>query len=128
MQSTNRFSVKHQFTVICFLILFFSPVLAGAESLASLTPGRGPIDRQSLVRRHNPMIQRADPLSPLSVGNGSFCFTADITGLQTFPQFYSQGIPLCIQSDWGWHTFDNPNGYHLEDTMGEYDSHGRKVN
>jgi len=127
VKSINHFSVRNQFVVVCFLIFFFSPVLAGAEPLGSLTPGRGPIDRQALVRRHNPIIQHADPLSPLSVGNGGFCFTADITGLQTFPQFYSKGIPLCIQSDWGWHTFDNPKGYNLEDTMVEYDSHGRKV-
>jgi len=26
-----------------------------------------------------------DPLTPLSVGNGEFAFTADITGLQTYP-------------------------------------------
>ena len=85
------------------------------------------IDRKGLVGRHNPVIDKADALNPLSVGNGDFCFTADITGLQTFAQFHSDGIPLCTLSHWGWHTFGNPKGYKLEDTMVEYDSHGRKV-
>jgi len=87
----------------------------------------GRIDRFALVSRHNPVIHKADALTPLSVGNGSFCFTADITGLQTFTEFYDDGIPLCIQSHWGWHSFPNPNGYNLEDTMVELDSHGRAV-
>jgi len=41
------------------------------------------IDRRSLVRRHNPVIRGYDPFSPLSVGNGEFAFTVDITGLQS---------------------------------------------
>ena len=45
------------------------------------------IDRRSLVRRHNPVVREPDPLAPLSVGNGEFAFTADITGLQTFAEF-----------------------------------------
>jgi hypothetical protein len=60
----------------------------------------GRIDREALVRRHNPAIRKADALEPLSVGNGEFYFTADITGLQTFPEFHSKGIPLCILSNW----------------------------
>ena len=43
------------------------------------------IDRQNLVTRHNPLVRRFDPYGPLSVGNGEFAFTADVTGLQTFP-------------------------------------------
>ena len=85
------------------------------------------IDRFALVSRHNPAVQKADALTPLSVGNGKFCFTADITGLQTFTEFYSPGIPLCTQSYWGWHTLPNSNNYNLEDTMVEVDSHGRMV-
>ncbi|RLC29158.1 MAG: glycoside hydrolase family 65 [Deltaproteobacteria bacterium] len=87
----------------------------------------GRIDRFALVSRHDPVVHKADALTPLSVGNGNFCFTADITGLQTFTDFYDEGIPLCIQSHWGWHRFPNPQGYNLEDTMVELDSHGRMV-
>ena len=36
------------------------------------------IDRYALVTRHNVTIEKPDPLTPLSVGNGEFAFTADI--------------------------------------------------
>ena len=100
----------------------------GAPPTGADTHGAGGrIDREGLVRRHNPVIHKADALVPFSVGNGEFCFTADITGLQTFPDFYSTGIPLFIQSNWGWHTLPNPNNYKLEDVLVETDVHGRKV-
>ncbi|MFC1606734.1 glycoside hydrolase family 65 [Candidatus Latescibacterota bacterium] len=85
------------------------------------------IDRYALVNRHNPMFTQPDPLSPLSVGNGEFAFTVDITGLQTFPEFHHEDIPLQTQSHWGWHSFPNPNGFKLEDTNELYETYGRKV-
>jgi len=51
------------------------------------------IDRLALVTRHNVTLTKADPLTPLSVGNGEFAFTADITGLQTFPEYHEKGTP-----------------------------------
>src|SRR5688572_23604125 len=39
-----------------------------------------PIDRQSLVARHFPVVTSVDPDAPLTVGNGRFAFTADVTG------------------------------------------------
>ena len=63
------------------------------------------IDRKALVQRHNVIITKADSLSSLSVGNGRFAFTVDVTGLQSFPKQYEKGIPLGTQSDWGWHSF-----------------------
>lgn len=87
----------------------------------------GAIDRYALVRRHRPVVNAADPLSPLSVGNGRFAFTADVTGLQSFPEFYASGIPLSTQSEWGWHTFTNPVGHQLADALKQYDSHDRQV-
>jgi len=61
------------------------------------------IDRKKLINRHNPVLSKVD--SPLSVGNGEFCFTADITGLQTLNETYeSNHFPLCTMSNWGWHT------------------------
>ena len=55
------------------------------------------INRYKLISRHNPVITKVDPLCPLSVGNGNFAFTADITGLQTFPEVYGKD-PICTQS------------------------------
>ncbi len=87
----------------------------------------GRIGRRALVTRHNITLTQADPLTPLTVGNGEFGFTADITGLQTFPQFHAEGTPLCTQSHWGWHTMPNPEGYTLADALTEYDVAGREV-
>src|SRR5690349_19181526 len=48
------------------------------------------IDRVALVKRHNPTLRKLDTLAPLSLGNGEFAFTGDITGLQTFPREYEK--------------------------------------
>ena len=69
--------------------------------------GSNKIDRKALVMRHNVTQTHIDKLSPLSVGNGRFCYTADITGMQTFPELYREGIPLSTMSEWGWHRFPN---------------------
>lgn len=73
------------------------------------------LNRKAIVERHNPKLSAFDPLSPLSVGNGEFAFTADITGLQTFPDAYEQGTPLHTLSQWGWHAFPNPNNFRIEE-------------
>ncbi len=63
------------------------------------------IDREKIVKLHNPVLTGADFTSPLSVGNGDFCFTADITGFQTlYAEYYDNNFPLCTMSTWGWHT------------------------
>jgi len=85
------------------------------------------IDRFSLVSRHNPEISQIDSLNSLTVGNGTFAFTVDITGLQTFPDYYSKGIPLGTMSEWGWHTALNPKNYQLSEVYKTYDVHGRKI-
>jgi hypothetical protein len=86
------------------------------------------IDRRALVDRHNPTLRALDPRSPLSVGNGEFAFTADATGLQTFPHLYDDQMPLCTQSQWGWHTTPNPAGKGPSDfRLTEFDTFGRKV-
>ena len=93
------------------------------------TSGAAPaIDRHALVSRHNPVLRRLDPESPLSVGNGEFAFTADVTGLQSFADPYDSTIPLGTLSNWGWHTAPNPDGWRIERFHhAEYDSLGRKV-
>jgi hypothetical protein len=100
---------------------------AGAQPAGA--PGAaGGIDRHALVTRHNPVLRRLDPEAPLSVGNGGFAFTADVTGLQSFPDAYDSTIPLGTLSNWGWHTAPNPNGWTIERFHhAEYDSHGRQV-
>ena len=76
--------------------------------------GEPPIDRKAWVTRHNVVLTSPQLNGPLSVGNGEFAFTADITGLQTFEWEYNQGIPLSTMSQWGFHAFPNPQGFTVE--------------
>jgi hypothetical protein len=89
--------------------------------------GDSRIDRFALVTWHNITLTKPDPLTPLSVGNGEFAFTADITGLQTFPAYYEKGMPLGTLSQWGWHSLPNPQGYRMADVLEDYEVAGRKV-
>jgi hypothetical protein len=73
-----------------------------------------PIDRQALVTRHNIVVHDIDPMGAMAVGNGEFAFNFDVTGLQTFPEYYQKTMPVGILSTWGWHSFPNPNGYTLD--------------
>ena len=94
-------------------------------ALAAQTPARGRLDRRAIVSRNNPALRAFDPRSPLSVGNGEFCFTADCTGLQTFPQLYEKALPLNTLSQRGWET--SPGRPAGELRLAEYDTFGRKV-
>lgn len=86
------------------------------------------IDRRALVTRHHPVLTAFAPRSPLSVGNGEFAFTADVTGLQTFADLYEKAMPLCTQSQWGWHSFPMPAGLRAEEFVyEEFDTYGRYV-
>ena len=67
------------------------------------------IDRHAVVNRNNPIITEANDLASLTVGNGHFATTVDVTGLQSFPFEYGAGVPLNAMSDWGWHKFENTN-------------------
>ena len=85
------------------------------------------IDRQALVARNNPHITQLDTMASLNVGNGDFSFTADVTGLQSFPELYKNGVPLGTMSNWGWHSFPNTNNFRPEECLEEYDfGHGHK--
>jgi len=95
---------------------------------AAVAPPFAPIDREALVRRHDPVSRQVDPLSPLSVGNGEFAFTADVTGLQTFPEVYEQSTPLCTMSQWGWHRAPLPAGLDPKALrLVQFDTFGRQV-
>lgn len=85
-----------------------------------------PIDRKALVTRHNPTLHAADFASPLTVGNGNFAFTVDVTGLQTLYDAYMETTPLCTMSNWGWHAY--PDGHTPDEVaLTEYEFNGRPV-
>ncbi|MCR5820469.1 MAG: hypothetical protein K6F94_05950 [Bacteroidaceae bacterium] len=100
---------------LSFLLLNFSSAVAGigVQEEHALPP----IDRHTVVSRNNPVIRKPDPLSALSVGNGHFVTTVDVTGLQSFPEAYRQGVPLTAMSDWGWHRFSNTAALREEETQ-----------
>lgn len=89
------------------------------------------IDRRAWVSRHDPVLTAPDPASPLTVGNGSLAFTADVTGLQTFYGVYASVTPLCTMADWSWHSIPAPTPegrYTLDDVrMEPFDFCGREV-
>lgn len=107
----------------------FLAALAASGAAVPVARGAAPaLDRAALVRRHDPVLRRLDPLSPLSVGNGEFAFTADVTGLQTFPAEYATQTPLCTMAQWGWHTSPRPAGLDPKALrLTPYDTHGREV-
>jgi hypothetical protein len=92
--------------VLCLGIL-------AAASRASADPAEPPIDRHAVVSRHDIELHDIDPNGAMAVGNGDFAFNFDVTGLQSFPEYYAKTMPVGILSDWGWHSFPNPNGYSL---------------
>ena len=53
-------------------------------------------------------------MGAMAVGNGEFAFNFDVTGVQSFPEYYEKTMPVGILSTWGWHSFPNPNGFTLE--------------
>jgi len=66
------------------------------------------INRRQIIQRHNPHYKSLKKHAPLSAGNGTFCFTADFTGLQSFFDDYSaapDAFPLCTMAEWGWHSY-----------------------
>ena len=85
------------------------------------TPESEKIDRKAVVQRHNIVNQSADTLASLTVGNGVFAYTVDVTGMQSFPVYYKNGVSLGTQSEWGWNTFDNDENYLFEETLKSYD-------
>ena len=109
---------------ILVMLTLFNWAAAGALASVDKTP----IDRHALVTRHNVVLTNADVSSPLSVGNGEFAFTADVTGLQTFDENYSGAIPLSTLSQWGFHSMPNPQGFSLDKfQLTTLDTSGRPV-
>ena len=74
------------------------------------------LKRDVIVRRYNPKLKSVNVHSPLTVGNGDFAFTADVTGLQTLWDEYEKTSPLVTMSDFSWHTRPlNGHTYTLND-------------
>jgi hypothetical protein len=95
-------------------------------ALATALPAPAqPIDRQALVGRHAIELTRPDAHAPLMLGNGELGFTADITGLQTFPELYSPIAPLLTMAQWAWHSFPNPKRYSEADGLVQVPVPGR---
>ncbi len=85
------------------------------------------IDREAVLFRNSPLITKADNLSSLTVGNGHFATTVDVTGLQTYVDDYKGGVPLNAMSDWGWHSFPNVSSLTTAETEKAFDlGHGHE--
>ncbi|MDG2523056.1 hypothetical protein P7B02_16085 [Caulobacter segnis] len=100
-------------TALAAFTLLVTPAAAMAQTTsasATVAPA-AKIDRKALVSRHNPTLTAVDRHAPVMLGNGDIGFTADITGLQTFPEQYSELAPLLTMAQWAWHSFPNPKGY-----------------
>src|SRR5688572_21224570 len=103
-----------------YTLLFYTAlVICGCKDQ---TTKQLPIDRFALVTRHNVVLQKSDTLGSLSVGNGEFAFTVDVTGLQTFYKEYENGVSLGTQSQWGWHSIPQKEKYSLQDVAKRYES------
>src|SRR5690606_23032148 len=98
-------------------------------SLVMVVPvvGQQKIDRKALVERHNVTITAIDTLASLSVGNGTCAYTVDATGMQTFPEYYRDGVPLGTESEWGWDTYPNTGDYKFGETLKDYPQYGREI-
>jgi len=106
---------------IIFIISFLSFVF----DVDSQTAQNEMIDRYALVNRHNIKITEPDVESVLSVGNGEIAYNVDITGFETFPDYYTK-YPLITMAQWGWHSFPNVNNYTLADVSEEMEIRGKK--
>jgi hypothetical protein len=89
------------------------------------------IDRHALVQRHCVELGAPHPEHVLTVGNGDFAYSADITGMQTFTDFHdplsalrrgSMAVNTATMSTWGWHEMPNPDGFVLDDAMTRYET------
>jgi hypothetical protein len=82
--------------------------------LLQLAAAAQTIDRHALVARHEIHVHEADPMGAMAVGNGEFAFNFDVTGAQSFPEYYEKTMPVGILSNWAWHSFPNPQDFTLD--------------
>lgn len=115
------------FQFVRYFLHMISILLAANILTTNSTFAQDRIDRKALVERHTVVNTTADTLASLTVGNGKFAFTADITGLQTFPTAYKKGVPLGTESEWGWDSFKDSAGYKREEALKSYHLNGRDI-
>lgn len=120
--------MKHQTKIVPIVLLAGILLFGGCRQKTSGSGTETTIDRFDWVNRHNVILNEQDPLAPATVGNGDFAFTADVTGMQSFENYYFQhGIPLETRTTWAWHSFPNTEGFELKDASKSSDFHGRPV-
>lgn len=114
-----RYGSKHWSSVSLLLLIYatISAVPLFAQS----------IDRRALVERHKLHFDRYLPRSPASLGNGEFAFSLDITGLQTLGGEEPGSVPLGTMAQWAWHSFPESKQYRYEDTLRQFNVHGRQI-
>ncbi|MFI5157850.1 MAG: hypothetical protein ACHQF4_03235 [Sphingobacteriales bacterium] len=101
-----------------FLLPVFLGITAKAQELKT-----GTINRKALVSRHNLRITDPRSAGPTQVGNGTFAYGFDITGMQTFNDQFT------TMSHWGWHSTKPPKGLNPTDfKQTAANTHGRMVN
>lgn len=113
-------------TILNFVVLtgLVFTIACGPQKKSNQT---NKINRFDVVNRHNVAINAFDSLNSLSVGNGTFAYTVDASGLQTFPEVYKNGVCLGTMSEWGWHSFPNTQNLELKEAYQFYEVEGRKV-
>jgi hypothetical protein len=78
------------------------------------------INRKSVVDRYKITTLQVDRDNPMSLGNGNFACTVDVTGVQTL---YGNTM-----AQWGWHSHPMIDGLNEDDLpLTDYESHGRLV-
>ncbi|WP_369068326.1 hypothetical protein [Kineococcus terrestris] len=108
-----------------------------SATIPGTPPGTPPrLDRRALVAAHDVVVRGVLPASPLSVGNGRFATTVDVTGLHTFPQLHPlpdagggpAGSMLGTLAEWAWHSDPDPAGFSTADAERVVDTaHGPAV-
>jgi len=127
MMNLSRRDVLKLSSAAAASIALSNRAAAGAPASSPATTTTS-IDRRAVVRRHNPTVTKLDPFAALTVGNGEFAFTADVTGLQTFIEPYAKPFPLCTTAQWAWHTSPGPNGLDSQPLQYKnFDTYGRPV-
>jgi hypothetical protein len=89
------------------------------------------INRKAVVDRHRIRLTAPHPEHVLSVGNGDFAYTADISGMQSFGAYHDPlramgagtvALNTTTMTSWAWHEMPNPEGFVLNDAMTTYDT------
>lgn len=119
--------MKDVLTMNVCKVALMSAMLISACSTPKEMDAPMPIDRKAVVQRNNVSLNAVDTLGSLSVGNGEFAFTVDVSGLQSFHTDYDKGMSLGTQSQWGWHSIPNRENYVIEDAAKVYESCNGKM-